>query len=240
MPIRALLFAALALIACSREAPTPPPSSTPSPAAPVALRAREHWLDLEPGHHTAVPVTPSLPAELGDVQMRFAQAMATQQDWLQKYLAELQLPPGTTLPYHPNFAITEAEYHKLTHAYEHPVFAEGGRHDLELRVDGDALRFTAAGALAPLVPLVIEAGGRLRYGELVVDRPERVENLEASFGTWSGFSWRRDVSNVSARQLDILEFALGRTPDRRFLHLSRRRSDGAAMAENIELLAWID
>ncbi|WAS90986.1 hypothetical protein [Nannocystis punicea] len=235
MLTRAPLFAALALIACSCEAPAPPPASP----APVAAQAREHWL-LEPGHHTAVPVTPSLPAELGEVQLRFTQAMAVQQDWLQQYLTELQLPPGARLPYHPNFAITEAEYQKLVHAYENPLFAEGDRHDLEVRIDGDALRFTATGALAPLTQLAIEADGRLRYGELVIDKPERVENLKADFGTWSGFSWRRDASNPSARELDALDFALGRTADRRFLHLSRRRSDGTAMIENIELLAWID
>lgn len=235
MSIRAPLLAALALIACSREAPAPLPASP----APVAAQAREHW-PLEPGHHTAVPVTPSLPAELGEVQLRFAQAMAAQQDWLQQYLAELQLPPGARMPYHPNFAITEAEYQKLVHAYDNPIFIEGERHDLEVRIGGDALRFTATGALAPLTRLAIAADGRLRYDELVIDGPERVENLKAGFGTWSGFSWRRDASSPSARERDALDFEIGRTADRRFLHLSRRRSDGTTSIEYIELLAWID
>ncbi|MFZ6181644.1 hypothetical protein [Nannocystis pusilla] len=242
MPSRAALLAVL-VAACSRDASlsSPAPAPSPAPGAPVAApQAREHWLGLEPGRHTAVPFAPSLPAELGDVQMRFAQAMASQQSWLQQYLADLQLPPGSPLPYHPNFAITEAEYHELTRAYQHPIFAEGERRDLEVQVEGDALRFAAAGPLAPLARLAIEADGRVRYDDVVVDRPERVEDLAAQFGAWSGFSWRRDASSPSSRRLDVFDLELGRVAGRRFLHLARRRGDATGMAEDIELLAWID
>ena len=89
--------------------------------------------------------------------------------------------------------------------------------------------------------LVVEASGRVRYGESsVVERPVRVEGQQAKFGPWTGFSWQSDESDRTRKKLDVLELALGHVAGRRFIHLARRKSDGVAMTEQIELLAWVE
>ena len=238
--VRALaLLALLALGACSSGPSTTSSSSdAPPAAAPVAP---EHWVGLRPGRHTAVPFTLSIPAQLGEVQARLTRAAAIHQTWLQQYLDDLHLPPGTPLPYHPNLGVTEAEYRSLQHAYEHPTVVENERRDIDVRVEDGALRFSAQGPLAPLELLVVEASGRVRYGESsVVERPVRVEGQQAKFGPWTGFSWQSDESDRTRKKLDVLELALGHVAGRRFIHLARRTSDGVAMTEQLELLAWIE
>lgn len=237
---RALAF--LALVACSSGPSTTSssgdaPSPAPAAAAPVAP---EYWVGFQPGRHTAVPFTLTIPAELGDAQTRFARAAAIHQTWLQQYLEDLRLPPGASLPYHPNLGITEAEYRKLQYAYEHPTIVESEGRDIDVRVEGGALRFSAQGPLAPLDLLVVEASGRVRYGDLVADRPVRVEGQQAKFGPWTGFSWQRDESDTTRTKLDVLELALGQVAGRRFIHLVRRKSDGVAMTERIEVLVWVE
>ncbi|MCY0994500.1 hypothetical protein OV203_45675 [Nannocystis sp. ILAH1] len=183
----------------------------------------------------------SIPTELAGVQTRFVRAVATQEAWVQQYLAELRLPPGAPLPYHPNLGVSEAEYQQLLHAYEHPIVVEADKRDLEVRIERGALRFSAPEPLAAVDLLTLEAGGRARYGDdVVVDGPERIEGLQGSFGTWSGFAWRHDASSLVSRTIDVLDVELGRVAGRRFLHLARRRGDGTAMTEATELLAWID
>lgn len=243
MHISVKSLALLALVACS-SAPSTPPSSgaaaSPPPAAAAPV-APEYWVGLQPGRHTAVLFTLTIPGELGDVQTRFARAAATHQTWLQQYIEDLRLPPGAPLPYHPNLGVTEAEYRDLQNAYEHPTIVESERRDIDVRAEGGALRFSAQGPLAPLGQLVVEASGRVRYGDdLVADRPVRVEGQQARFGQWTGFSWQRDESDRTTKQLDVLELALGQVAGRRFIHLARRKSDGVAMTENIEVLAWVE
>lgn len=234
--VRAL--ALLALAACSSD---PPTTSSSSEAPPPAAVAPEYWVGLQPGRHAAVPFTLTIPAQLADVQTRFASAAALHQTWLRQYLEDLRLPPGAPLPYHPNLGITEAEYRSLQDAYEHPTIVEGEARHIDVRVEGGALRFSAEGPLAPLGLLAVEASGRVRYGDaLVVDNPVRVEGQAAKFGPWTGFSWQRDVSDMTRTKLDVLELAWGHVAGRRFIHLARRESDGVAMTEQVEVLAWVE
>jgi hypothetical protein len=71
--------------------------------------------------YACVAFTMAIPAELADLQRRFATAAHDNAAWMREYAAKYpHLRPGETLPYDPHMGVSEAEYARLTDAYAHP------------------------------------------------------------------------------------------------------------------------
>ncbi len=223
-------------------------SPVPSPSGPSAQGSTQrhqpaYVAGLTPGRYVAVVFRLMIPAAVGPIQQRFAEAGRQHAQWMMSYAEQhAALPPGSPLPYHPKFGISEAEYQTLTQAYRQMKVHEQERFDLTVTRRGDKLRLAATGKHAFVSKIAISDTGRLQFGDLVVDKPRRAEALAGKFGTWSGYYWAYDPSQQPQRQLNSLEIDLGTvlTSNRRFLRVSRKQSDGKAIIESHDLLCWID
>lgn len=215
-----------------------PPEPSSAPASPPLFFA-----GLTPGRYVGVQFRLMIPAAVGEIQQRFAEAGRKHAEWMTAYADQhANLPPGTPLPYHPNFGISAAEYDQLKQAYGNMKVHEVERFDLQVKQRGDKLTFAAHGQHSFLDELAISPTGQLHFGAIVVDKPKRAESVKGRFGTWSGYYWAHNASNRAERKLDTLEVDLGtvHSSGRRFLRLARKRSDGQAIVESHDLLVWID
>jgi hypothetical protein len=235
----------LLVVGCSdRRAPDPAPTSTAEPEAPPAP---DFWLGIKPGIHSAARIEPSMPAELGAIQVRFADAASKNQQWLLAYTREHEaLAAGAPLPYHPNLGVTADEYRRLLDAYDKPIFVERERFQIDVKL-GDALTLALPSVLAPETPLTIERSGRVTYGSVAVAEPKRVTDQKAKFGLWSGYAWQHasesnSTESLETAVLDNFSLDLGRiAPDRQlFFYLARTRvSEGRGQGSHT-LLAKVD
>ncbi len=241
----------VALLAGSLAGCEDNPHGSPEPASSAAVApgpsslksSPAFFAGLTPGHYEAVLFRLMIPAATGEIQRRFTEAGQSHADWMMAYADEhADLPPGTPLPYHPKFGISEAEYDQLKRAYETMKVHELERFDLTLKVRAGKLAFSATGKHAYLSKLALHPDGQLDFGTIVIDKPKRAEELKGRFGTWSGHYWTHNASQRAERKLDTLEVDLGTVLEtrRRFLRLQRKRSDGKTLVESHDLLMWID
>ncbi len=234
-----------ALGACENSSSVDPvtTSSLATAMASTAASQPAYFAGLAPGRYVAVVFRMMIPAAVGEIQQRFAEAGRQNGEWMMAYAEQhAGLPPGTPLPYHPKLGISEAEYETLTQAYQQMKIHEQERFDLTVTRRGSKLQLAAAGKHAFVSKIAIRDTGRLHFGDLVVNQPKRAEALPGRFGAWSGYYWTYSASNRAARRLDTLQIDLGTVliSDRRFLRVSRKKSDGKAIVESHDLLCWID
>jgi hypothetical protein len=187
----------------------------------------------------------AIPAELTDVQRRFATATHDNAAWMRDYAAKYEhLRPGEVLPYDPHMGISEGEYARLTDAYAHPSEMTLYKFHAHREEIADGFRVVPDGdhdARADVLrDLRWSTRGSVLYKDIETPQGAQVQGLHGKFGTWSGRAWKREGGDPTGGPSDALEVEVGVVQGRTtFLHVHRTRSDGKVLVEQIESLFWL-
>lgn len=210
--------------------------ASPAQKEPAPFLARE----LPPGTYRAETFAMGIPKALAGIQATFAENLARKQAWLQGYLKRLDLKPGQTLPYDPEFGISREQYEQLLRAYEQPAVMPQQTVQIEVSVRRGSMQFRAPAPLQFLDRYAIAADGTLTGPDGFRLSPEQVTEQTARFGVWSGTSWHLESGQPESGRSRSFELAIGRTrAGRIFLSLEDSQLEDKKRVASDKVLTWL-
>lgn len=210
--------------------------ASPPQREPAPFLARE----LPAGAYRAETFALGIPKALAGIQATFTENLVRKQAWVQAYLKRLDLKPGQTLPYDPEFGISREQYERLMQAYKQPAIAPQQTVQIEVSVSRGRTQLRAPAPLKSLDRYAIAADGTLTGPDGFHCSPERVTDRTALFGVWSGTSWNLETGDPEGGTYRSFELAIGRTrAGRTFLSLQDTQLADWKRVASDKVLTWL-
>lgn len=191
------------------SAAPPPPAPTSAPTAPpqqipLASLLRTGTVEVE-----QLDLAYSKRAD--ELHLKFQTSVATNRTWFLDFVK--RAPPGRTLPYHPNFGLTEAEYAEYEKAFETGRLVPVRRSSLSFQRDGDVWTLSTGSADAPITKIKLNTQtGSLQasLGEVGLPTWRASDREDTPIGAYEGYSWQREDGNAAAGTVAIVSLDIWR------------------------------
>jgi hypothetical protein len=148
------------------------------------------------------------PDRLAELVKRMEDSTAKNIEWWRQYRAQHK----GTLPYHPNFGISEQEYEEFRRLFEMSiVLQKADEGEIDFQTDSEnGTRLATQGSLAPLHGISIRLATNCvetSYGELADHSRIEVSATQHVTGPWQGHQWQRRIGTSDDGKL--VTFAVG-------------------------------
>ena len=175
---------------------------------------------------------------------KFAAAIAEQPDWLPNYVAKVEphLKPGTLLPYHENFGLTEAEYIELSEGLKQTTYEPVETESVTVRHFKDTVVLHFGPKLAPFNDIVFDRATLAVTTPLgKAGSPRQEIRKETKIGIINGYGWTYSSENIGIGNGSEYTLHIGTTPegDNYFYYLGHSKSNGL-LNESVECLLKFD
>ncbi len=152
-----------------------------------------------------------MPLEAQKITAKMQQAFSSQPQWAKSYIESAT--PGKPLAYHPNFNVTEAEYHSLLAMMNQQVLIPKDSIKLhaEKLANGD-VKLSTKPSTSKINGIIIHADEKSAKTSLALLNeltPVNNQNASSPTGRWSGVQWQYQNTEVPLS----IKLAIGTRPD---------------------------
>jgi hypothetical protein len=158
---------------------------------------------------------PNISPELEAIQTKMDKAVHEHGHWLQEYVKSTARE-GDPLPYHPNFGITDEEYHRYFDSLKDIKLVPAGKGRLRFTaLSNSKMRIESVNGLPELNGVVVDTELDqviTPWGTALVDKPVHTTG-KSWLGRWDAHNWKLYAGSPESGSFTILEMGVGRQTD---------------------------
>jgi hypothetical protein len=183
-----------------------------------------------------------------ELTLKFQKGIQENQSWFLEYMKKNQ--NGQSMPYHPNFGVTESEWKELQDHIHDIEMVSSGKEEVNVMRKDDIISFKSSGKLAFMNIIKIDLKKNIvsleNYKLPFIDTLNITEETGAFKSKWKGYEWGfeepkdfnldalKDLSSFTAKDYKLIIGRIEKS-DRTFLKLKGQEYENGKAIVNFEI-----